>query len=100
MITRREWVDELLEAMEVGAFVMDEFDGAIIGITASSEPQVVYDEARIIEILMEDGCTDEEAWDHYGFNVLGSIQPTGPYPVIVKTYESDCECNLCDCGPE
>lgn len=96
MITRREWVDELLEAMEAGALVMDEFDDAIIGITASTEPQVVYSEAGIIEILMKEGCTDEEAWDHYGFNILGSIQPTGPYPIIVKTYDEEvCCCDFC-----
>lgn len=86
-MSKREWVDETLEEMGVGSLAMDEFDDAILGITAETEPRVVYSEQRIIEILVADGCTEEEARDHYGFNVLGSIQPGAEYPVIVREYE-------------
>jgi len=83
----REWVDEIAEAMDVEMLVMDGLDDAIIGVTSETEPRVVYSEGLIIKVLMEDGCTEEEAWDHYGFNILGSLQADHAYPVIIKTPE-------------
>lgn len=67
----------------------DGFNGAIIG-TASKcgSPDVLaYDVNKIISILMDrDGMTDEEAWEFYEFNILGSyvgeLTPIFIYPTI------------------
>lgn len=84
----REWAEEMVEELHEDALFMDGFDGAIIGVTSETEPRVVYDERLIIQLLIDEGCTEEEAWDHYGFNVQGSIQPGDPrYPIIIRTPE-------------
>lgn len=80
----RAWAEEILEELNEEALFMDGFDDAIVGVTSETEPRVVYSEERIIDVLVKDGCTDEEAWDHYGFNVQGSIQPGHEYPVIIR----------------
>jgi hypothetical protein len=63
------------------------FNDAIIG-TASKcgSPDIVaYDVNKIISILMDrDDMTDEEAWEFYEFNILGSyvgeLTPIFIYP--------------------
>ena len=35
-------------------------------------PVACYDYDRCIQILMEDGCTHEEASEHFEFNVIGA----------------------------
>lgn len=51
----------------------DGLDEAIIG-TASRinlGPVVVYDTSKIIEILILEGLTHDEALEHYHFNIAG-----------------------------
>lgn len=53
--------------------VADGFDAAIIGITESGEPTVVYDWDMCVEILrVRDGMTEEDAIEHMSFNVTGA----------------------------
>ena len=72
---------------------MDGLDYAIIGIGSGPglpEPIVCYDPKRIIEWLtVVDGMTEEDAWDHYGFNIESAytgelspmfIEPLGAFP--------------------
>lgn len=81
----RGWAEEILEELNEQALFMDGFDDAIVGVTCETEPRVVYSEERIIDMLMKEGCTEEEAWDHYGFNIQGSIQPNDhDYPIIIR----------------
>jgi len=49
------------------------FDKAIIGVVSQFNNSVVcYDQAKVIDILVEDGMDEEEAWEYYYFNVTGS----------------------------
>ena len=83
--TMREWAEMMLEEINEKALFMDGHDSAIIGIT---DTRVVYDERKIIEGLMEEGCTEEDAWDHYGFNIQGSLvgrDNDDDYPIIIRT---------------
>jgi len=86
MTDMREWAEEMLEDINPEALFMDWFDEAIIGVTTGQpgmEAVVVYDEDLIIRKIMEDGTSDEDAWDHYGFNIQGAY--VGPHtPIIVK----------------
>ena len=81
---KREWAEGYLEELNPEALFLDGYDEAIIGIT---EDRVVYDEIRIIEIIMNGGCSFDEAVDHYGFNILGSIQDQTDYPLIIRAVE-------------
>lgn len=83
-MNKREWAEEVLQEVHPGALFMDGFDEAIIGITTEDEPRVVYSEQDIIKVLMDDGASEEDAWDHYGYNVLGSLRNETPYPIIVR----------------
>jgi hypothetical protein len=60
-----------------GALVLeprDVFDAALIGFARQGGTvMAVYSEAKVIEALIADGMTEEDALDHYGFNVSGSI---------------------------
>lgn len=52
----------------------DGFDDAIIGYVVQPEgpPLVLYSSERCIEILIEEGLSEEEAWEHFEYNVRGS----------------------------
>lgn len=53
--------------------VADGFDAAIIGITESAEPVVIYDWDTCVEILrVRDGMSEEDALEHMSFNVTGA----------------------------
>ena len=64
---------------------MDGFDEAIIGLTdgASNGGLLVYDQGKIIKILMErDGMTEDDAYEYYAFNIAGAYVGPGT-PIIV-----------------
>lgn len=51
------------------------FDDCVIGLAEqfSSGPILVYDRERVIESLMtNDDMTEEDAWDHFYFNIAGA----------------------------
>lgn len=50
----------------------DGFDDAIIGISSGSSPKAVYSVNKVIEILMKEGMSHEEAIEHFDFNIAGS----------------------------
>jgi hypothetical protein len=70
----KDEVDEWGRENEEQLLLFDGFDEAIIGvgIQFSNQPVVIYSQAKIIQILIDDGATHEEAHDHYGFNIAGS----------------------------
>jgi hypothetical protein len=57
--------------------IMDGFDEAIIGVAygwfnQSRSEAVCYDMDRCIEILVAEGLSDEEAFEHLDYNCLGA----------------------------
>ena len=53
---------------------MDGFDDCIIGICSrfGQSDIVAYDLKKVIEKLMADGMTEEQAYEYYEFNQLGA----------------------------
>ena len=49
----------------------DGFDDCIIGVEDSSG-KLVYDIKLVIDQLLSDGLSYEEAWEHFGFNIQGA----------------------------
>ena len=52
----------------------DRFDAAIVGYVEGigREDVVCYDKDKVLEILMEDGMTWEEAGEFYNYNIIGT----------------------------
>lgn len=63
---------EFLDTFAEGAIILDDLDDAIIGIveTMGSGPRILYSQEKILEILMKDGMSEEEAIEFYDFNIL------------------------------
>ena len=68
------WIDEQSDMMEEPLLKADGFDDAIMGICHrfGSEPHVVYNRPKVIESLIRDGMTEEEAEEHFNFNIIGA----------------------------
>jgi hypothetical protein len=49
----------------------DGFDDAVIGVDEKSM-RLIYSVTKCIEILINEGMSLEDAWDHFGYNVEGS----------------------------
>ena len=65
----REWLKEEYPDL----LVMDGFDEAIIGVVERINTQAVcYSEKKIMEILMSEGLSEEDAREHFSINVAGS----------------------------
>ena len=56
-----------------GAVVFDDCDAAIIGYGGQHgmEPAIVYDYDLLVQILIEDGLTHEEAIEYVDYNIAG-----------------------------
>lgn len=53
---------------------MDGFDDAVVGLLErfGSPPIVLYDRAKVIEILLADGLSNEDAEEYFNFNIVGA----------------------------
>jgi hypothetical protein len=72
-LSKRDAVIELVGLSDQNALFADGYDDAIIGVELNYEPRVVYDQNKIIDILMaEHKMTDEEAQEFFDFNIAGS----------------------------
>ena len=54
--------------------LFDDIPDAFVGVAErfGMEPVAAYDYDKCIEMYMEDGCTHEEAVEHFSFNVIGT----------------------------
>ena len=72
-LSKRDAVIELVGLSGQNALFADGYDDEIIGVELDYEPRVVYDQNKIIDILMaEHKMTDEEAQEFFDFNITGS----------------------------
>lgn len=69
-----EDIRDQLASVNPEALCFDGFDEAIIGISerCGQPPLAVYSRSGILEILMRDGCTPEEAVEFYEYNMVGA----------------------------
>ncbi len=51
-----------------------QFDSCILGVAerCGLGPVVVYDTDKIIAALVNEGLSEEDALDHFGFNIIGA----------------------------
>jgi hypothetical protein len=65
----------------------DGFDEAFIGIGQQfSKFMAVYDKSKCIEILTDQGMSDEEAIEHFDYNVTGAFMGDNT-PVFIERLE-------------
>ena len=88
-IDQETW-DELMEQYE-GAILFTGFEEALVGFGYQcNNPVAIYDQQKCIEILMEDllpvETAEEDALDHFNFNVIGSY--VGESTPIFITYKN------------
>lgn len=50
---------------------LDGFDDAILGVDYH-DYRIIYSCLKIIEILVAEGMSEEDAWDHFGYNIAGA----------------------------
>lgn len=85
MDTRNE-IDELLQSCDMSSLFADGFDDAIIGVSQDGYTgsfRVCYSVTRCYDALIADGMTEEEAIEHFEYNVLAaSMGPTTPIFII------------------
>ena len=87
--SRRELAERGIQELNPDALFMDGLDDAIIGIgnQYSKPPVVIYDEALIMENLINQGMDVEEAWEYYSFNIAGAWVGDNT-PIIVAGLET------------
>jgi hypothetical protein len=68
-VTREEVADSIGE----DALFIDGFDDALIGYVQRFNTSVaLYNVNKVIEILIENGMSIEEAWEYFNFNIVGA----------------------------
>ena len=61
---------QLLEDEE--CLIADGFNEAVIGIVYGGQPKAVYSVKKIIDILIEEDMSYEDAIEHFEYNIAGS----------------------------
>jgi hypothetical protein len=83
---RRRRVQEWLAERQPDAVLLDGLDEALVGAgcIAGGQALAVYDQGAILDTLMErDGMTEQDAWDHYGYNIESLYAGSGTPLIIV-----------------
>ena len=80
-----DYADEIGEGEEM--LCADGFEAAILGVTETSDPVVVYDWTECVRILqIRDEMTEEDALEYMSFNVTGAY--VGPRtPLFIRFIE-------------
>ena len=92
---------ELLGVLEEGnpeALLMEpreEFDGCIVGLgyRFHDGPLAMYSVDRVLRVFVGNGMDEEEAADHFGFNVIGGWVGEGT-PIYVRDDEMLCDTSV------
>lgn len=65
---------EKLAEIDPDILCMDGYDDCIVGFLQrfGMDPVAVYDREKVLEKLMADGCSYEEALEYYEFNQVGA----------------------------
>ena len=82
MPVTRDWIDETCDIRGINALCADGFDEAILGMLGDV---VAYSTKKILDILMEQGLSYEDAQEHFDFNIAGSMGEG--YPVYIDDLE-------------
>ena len=83
--------DRLAE-LDPEILLADGFEDALIGYAerACSDIVAVYDRNKCIECLIAEGCSHEDAVEHFEFNVVGSYVGEKT-PIFITIFEKEYE---------
>jgi len=81
-------VKKLLADLHPDALFADGLEDAVIGYVErfGMEPIALYDREKCIKILISEGMSEEEAEEHFGFNIIGGWvgEGTPAFATLVK----------------
>ena len=84
--------ERLRELGVENALTMDGYDDCVVGVLErfNMEPIVLYDKAKVIHKLMDEGCDDyEDALEYYEYNQLGGWHGDKTPGFLVRWYNDD-----------
>jgi len=65
-------IEKIMEQYQGETFlVADGFDKAIIGVCEGDPVRIIYSVTKCLEILIAEGMEEEDAMEHFDFNVRG-----------------------------
>jgi hypothetical protein len=80
---------EAMKELNPDALKADGFDDCIVGIVDTFHGHVfLYDKQKVIESLMRDDMTEEDALEFFEFNIVGSYVSTFT-PVYLEIVEDE-----------
>ena len=76
----------MIKIQENECIIADGLDHAIIGVTVGPNMQVVYSSALILHEYLIEGMDEEEALDHFYYDVIGGNPSGDNSPVFLLDY--------------
>lgn len=74
----REFLEKWAKDNEEELVFLDDGDDAIVGLGNDGQGfHVIYSMQKFIDGLVRSGMTEEDAYEHYGYNTMGSIPSMG-----------------------
>lgn len=83
--------EEMMEILnDSESLIADGFDDCIIGIAerCSKQPLCVYDREKVIDELIDDGMSEEEAIEYFNYNIVGAWVGEGT-PLFLTKLEDE-----------
>lgn len=92
-----EQVKEYLSAANPEAMLADGLEDACVGVMMrfGQGPVALYDYDRCIAIFMKEGSSEEEAVEHFEFNVMGAWVGDGTPAFMMNPAADDMLCLAC-----
>jgi hypothetical protein len=88
--TARARLDRYAEETGLTLLTADGFDEAIVGVARQfTKTFVLYDLERVLQILMRDGLTREEAEEHFEFNIVGAFVGDATPAFLIRREQLD-----------
>jgi hypothetical protein len=87
MIQKSNKINEIIETFpDEQIILMDGFDDAIIGAhVTEAGVSLVYSIGDMVECLVRDGMTEDEAVDYFEYNVSRSVTYVENGPILIYT---------------
>lgn len=86
-LNNRFQIDSFCKETEIEVLFCDGYDDAIVGLgRCFNDYKVVYDKEKIIQILMNDKMSREEAEEFFEFNIVGAYVGEST-PVFIESIE-------------
>lgn len=87
MIQKSNKINEIIETFPDETFIkMDGFDDAIVGAHYGDDGlSLVYSISNMIECLVRDGMTEDEAIEYFEYNVAPSVPYVENAPILIYT---------------